>query len=183
MSHELPCNVIQDMIPLVKDNVASQETIKIVTEHIDSCEGCKTEFNSFVAVPVLETDDKKNIKQIKKHVFKVGFFVLVLGAMLGVAMSFSSGVFYNFYIMPLVGALGYLFLRRKCFYVPIGIFVISYIWMLVINIFEAMPNQGFSLEILVYPLTMCFIYVLLVSIGVLIGWLIHFAFKKEEKTV
>ncbi len=36
------CNVVQDLLPLYKDDVCSDETKKIVKEHLEECENCRT---------------------------------------------------------------------------------------------------------------------------------------------
>ena len=38
---EISCQVCLDLIPLVKDNVASEDSKKLVLEHIRQCEACK----------------------------------------------------------------------------------------------------------------------------------------------
>ncbi len=180
MKTNLPCDVILDMIPLVRDNVASNETTQIVQDHIETCESCKAEFHQLEIVPPHELNDKKTIHAIKKGIMLSGFMLLFAGALLGVALSFSAGMFYNFYIMPLVGALAFIFLKDKCYFGPIGVLIISYVWMLVQNIIESVESSGFTFEVFFYPIGFSIIYVCLNIVGILIAWLFWFAFKKER---
>lgn len=49
---KISCEVCLDLIPLVKDNVASEDSMNLVQEHIQECESCKNEFNSEVDIPL-----------------------------------------------------------------------------------------------------------------------------------
>ena len=40
---KLSCETIQDMLPLVADDLASGDTVKLVNNHIKDCEECKQE--------------------------------------------------------------------------------------------------------------------------------------------
>ena len=44
---KISCDVILDLIPLVKDGVASDDSSTIVKEHIKNCESCRAEFDIF----------------------------------------------------------------------------------------------------------------------------------------
>lgn len=39
------CNVIQDILPLYAENIVSEDSVKIVEEHLDSCETCRKYLN------------------------------------------------------------------------------------------------------------------------------------------
>ncbi len=57
----------EDLIPLVKDNAASDESVKLVSMHLESCERCRLEFNNYSIPSDQEVDDQKvlNISQEK----------------------------------------------------------------------------------------------------------------------
>ena len=46
----LPCDVILDLIPLVKDEVASEASISLVNEHLKICENCRNELRPLKAI-------------------------------------------------------------------------------------------------------------------------------------
>jgi predicted anti-sigma-YlaC factor YlaD len=48
---EISCQVCLDLIPLVKDNVASEDSKKLVLEHIRQCEACKDEYRKWIWYP------------------------------------------------------------------------------------------------------------------------------------
>ena len=121
----IPCNVILDLIPLVKDGVASSDSTMIVEEHIKGCENCKAEFEAFKTVNVEQPmlKDEKILFAIKRSIFITQLVVLIVGAIIGVAMTNSMGMFYNFIIMPVVGGISFVALKKKWYVAPISIFV------------------------------------------------------------
>jgi hypothetical protein len=170
------CDVVLDLIPLVKDNAASEDSKALILEHISTCEDCRREFESY-SLPVPDKlDDKKIIASIKKSLFFIGLAILLVGSITGVAVSNSMGMFYNFVIMPFIGALSYAVLKRKWYFAPAGVLILTYLWLFISGIIK----DGFSTEALSYPLFLSIIYTFLVLLGVLIYKLLNFAFRKGE---
>lgn len=46
-SNNLPCGVIKDLLPLYHDGVCSEESRKLVEEHLAECPACKEEYETF----------------------------------------------------------------------------------------------------------------------------------------
>lgn len=40
---KIPCEVIKDLLPLYTDDVCSDESRKLIVEHLSECEDCKSE--------------------------------------------------------------------------------------------------------------------------------------------
>lgn len=59
---KLSCNTIQDMLPLVADNLASEDTAELVSEHIETCKECREEYEEIKGFDNLI--DKERIKAI-----------------------------------------------------------------------------------------------------------------------
>lgn len=177
--NKIACEVCMDLIPLVRDGVASEESIKLVEEHIKSCEACKNEYDNFKSIKIEDINDKKIIREIKKNLIFIFIGILLIGSVFGVSLSNNYGMFYNFIIMPILGCIGYLVLSKKWYYVPLWVFVISYIWIFITNIYEGMLSHSTLAITLVSPLYLSFIYAGLSIIGVTITRLLKFAFKKE----
>lgn len=173
------CDVILDLIPLVKDNVASDESSRIVKEHIKSCKKCKAEFETFESINLQELNLKgeKIIFSIKRSIFITQIAILIIGAILGVALSDSASMFYNFTIMPLIGCISLFALKEKWYLTPIVVFILTYLRQIAIHVF----SDGFCWDILYDGLYYSTIYIILVGIGVIIARLFMFAFKKESK--
>ncbi|HAE91817.1 MAG TPA: hypothetical protein DCG60_04110, partial [Tissierella sp.] len=91
----ISCNIILDLIPLVKDGVASDDSAKIVNEHIKSCNSCKEEFEAFEDIysERKSINDKKIIYNIKKNIFITQIFILVIGTVTGISLTNSIAMF------------------------------------------------------------------------------------------
>ncbi len=173
----LPCEIILDLIPLVKDKVASRDSVSAVKEHISYCESCRCEFESFPSIPNTTIDDKKVITKIKKSLLRLGILILCTGSLMGIFMTNSMNVFYNILIMPTVGILGYVFLKRRWVYVPLSILFFSYMWILL----SSCLDNGFDKSALIYSIPYAIIYMLLTAVGTVIAALLKFAFGKEKE--
>lgn len=86
----ISCDVVFDLIPLVKDNVASEDSIKLVSEHLKSCENCKLELESYTLPMQTEIDDKRVVSSIKKKLFFFTSVLLLIGAFIGMALNKNS---------------------------------------------------------------------------------------------
>jgi hypothetical protein len=172
----ISCNVILDLIPLVKDGVASDDSAIIVNDHIKICENCKSEFETLDSINTLQSSikDKKIISAMKHSIFITQIIILMAGGVLGVALSNSMGMFYNFMIMPIVGGVSVVSLKRKWYVTPIIIFAISYLWTTISEIW----SSGFEWIFLYSGLYYGTIYTGLVLLGVLIAMLLKITFKR-----
>ncbi|MDF2673379.1 MAG: hypothetical protein K0R09_1644 [Clostridiales bacterium] len=174
----ISCNIILDLIPLVKDGVASIDSTNLVNEHVKSCESCKAEFDSFenICIETPSIKDEKIIFDIKRSIFITQVIILISGAIVGVALSNSMNMFYNFIIMPITGAISFITFNRKCYLAVIAVFILSFTWISVGEIISG----GFRWTALYGGLFFSLIYALLIGIGVVIAILLKFAFKKER---
>lgn len=173
----ISCNVIFDLIPLVKDGVASDDSTIIVNEHIKSCESCRAEFETFESTLIEQPSikDEKIIFAIKRSIFITQLIILMAGAIIGVALSDSMGMFYNFIIMPIIGGVSLVAFKRKWYLAPLAIFTLTYLWQTITGI----VSGGFEWNALYRGLYYSIIYTILVGLGVIIAVLLKFAFKKE----
>ncbi len=175
--NEISCPVCLDLIPLVKDAVASSASRQAVLQHIRECASCRQVFE--VSGPDKpQLNDKRVITLLRRKLaFAIGFIV-TLGALIGVGLSDSSLVFYNSIIMPTVGALGYVWLRRKSYLVPLLMLPFVYVWYLC----KYLLGGEIQLQVvLLGPLFWGLIYAGLGAIGTLIAFLIAFALGKEDE--
>ena len=107
--------------------------------------------------------------------------MIILGSFIGVGISESEWMFYNVIIMPIVGGIGYFIFRKKSYIVPISIFILTYVWDFIKDIIERQTSQMSWKEILIVPAVWANIYTGLCVLGILIGFLLYIAFKKESK--
>ncbi len=172
------CNVILDLIPLVKDGVASKESAYLVNEHVEHCAACKIELDAFenIKIEPLNLKDTKIIFDIKRSVYISQIVILALGAVLGIALSSSMGMFYNFIIMPIIGGISLIVFKKRWVLAALGIFIVTYLWQTIL----VMAEDGFSLTGLTVGLYYSVVYAILVVLGAVIAGLLKFAFEKGE---
>ena len=181
----LPCEVILDLIPLCKDNVASDESCHFVEKHIAKCTSCRHEYESIESVVNSNTpmpDEKQFLRKLRLNILKLQGILLIVGAVLGVSMTFSINMFYNFLLMPVVGLLSFRVFRRKFYMAPAFVFVLS----IISNCIYGMFSDGYNLtefkEAFVSWAIYSAIYASLVFIGWCIGWLLHYAFSSDKNS-
>lgn len=174
----IPCNTVLDLLP-VQDGVASEESRQLVLRHIETCPDCKKAADTELLNAADNMQDEKIIHRIKKRLLLFGSLLLLFGIMFGVFLTSSAGVFYNFLLMPLIGALGYFIIRKKKIILPVGVFAVSYIGVFIQCLADA--SWEFQGEFIIMPLFYCGIYTVLCMAGFAVAALLHFAFKKEEK--
>ena len=102
------CKIIEDLLPLYADQVCSDESKRLVEEHLEQCDACSTKFNAQkaeIAVDIEEIEQNlkakdpfKKIKRVQSY-SKVG---AVLGALIGFVLSLVFGIFEQ----PLLGNVG-----------------------------------------------------------------------------
>ncbi|MBK1810698.1 zf-HC2 domain-containing protein [Clostridium sp. YIM B02505] len=86
----ISCDVVLDLIPLVKDNVASEDSVKLVKDHIKNCESCKIEFGIHTLPIDTELNDKRVVSTIKKNLILAMSALLLIGAFIGMALNKNS---------------------------------------------------------------------------------------------
>lgn len=166
----ITCDIIQDLIPLVNDGVASPDSERLVHEHIEHCNDCRDIFElNDVPRQVTESqapDDKKILSYIRRRCMVFICLIMMLGAMAGVLFTNTSFVFQNWLIMPIVGALSYCCFKSKGSAVATVVFMITALQGFIQN------ESGLAWYGLIYGV--------LILIGQLIAALLHFAFRKDK---
>jgi hypothetical protein len=100
----------------------------------------------------------------------------LVGAIVGVALSNSMGMFYNLMIMPIIGGVSFITLKRKWFIAPSVIFLLAIIW----QTLAGFINYGSLRDAFYDGIYFSIIYTILSGLGVVIAILIKFVFKKER---
>ena len=102
------CNIIQDLIPIVKDGIASEESRELVLQHLENCPVCKNLYDSLPAETVRspgEQRDAKILLAVRRSLRIIQLILLCVGGLIGISIGLSSGGFYNFLLLPLLGIL------------------------------------------------------------------------------
>ncbi len=171
--NEISCEVCMDLMPLVQDGVASEDSRKAVEAHVAGCEACRAQYKGKVP-PAADAD--KALKKLQRKLRFAGLFLMMLGIFAGLALTAREGMFYNLLIMPVIGALGYLVFRKKTLYeLPVLLVVMH----LAVNGINWLRGLEFLDLYSIFFFTV--IYIVLAQVGALIAALFHYAFQKEGK--
>ena len=173
--NKISCDICIDLIPLVKDEVASDDSKNAVLQHIKSCEKCSKLYGEEIN---FEESDKKIVSKIKRGFTGIISLVIVLGVLIGIILSGDQYMFYNILIMPAIGALGYILLKKKSSYILLGVFVAIYLRWLYDSF--AYAFTGNFMQAFIGPLWWAIIYVGFAALGVLIAFLLDFGFRREK---
>lgn len=188
--NKISCDICMDLIPLVKDNVASQDSHKAVITHIHECDECRELFDQMKIENTIQNEnisknekmnDKKIISKIKNQLILVALTLVVIGSFIGIILTESQFMFYNILIMPLIGSLSYFTLRRKSYLVVITIFIFTYLYHFIKYIMEGLFDKSQIASFITAPAMWASIYSGLCALGVLIAFLLYIAFRKENK--
>lgn len=178
--NKISCDICLDLMPLVKDGVASRDSEQAVQEHITQCEMCYTLFHKgFEERPKM--NEQRVFAKIQKQLFVVAMVMILLGVFVGVGLTESAGMFYNVLIMPTIGVIGYFVFRQKAYYLLTGIFGIVYVWHLIKYAMEGMFYRAEWGTVIMAPTLWALIYSGLCALGILIGFLLFIAFRKGKK--
>lgn len=79
---KLPCEMIQDLLPLYHDGVCSEVSKTVVQEHLKGCNSCTgflKAMDAEIQIPKLEAEEKQPLKAIqtrwKKHIWRNGICI------------------------------------------------------------------------------------------------------------
>ncbi|SDK99969.1 anti-sigma factor [Natronincola ferrireducens] len=176
--NKISCETCIDLMPLVKDGVASEDSRKLVLEHLQDCGFCKIEYEKSHLLPP-PMDEERVLKKLKSKLFRGVLAIIIVGALFGIGLTESEGMFYNIIIMPLIGGISYFALKKTAYYVPIGVFILSYGWSFIRYSIAGIFLDVNIINALVAPAFWGLIYGGLCLLGVVIGVLLKFAFRKE----
>ena len=124
---DLPCDVCRDLIPLVQDGAASPRSVQLVGRHIEHCESCRAFWQADAPPPA--PDDGRVLARIHRRLRLVQIAALAAGTLVGLWLtSFGYTLLWNVLIMPAIGALGVLMLRRRWYLVPVGVWIAAFFW-------------------------------------------------------
>ena len=92
--HDLPCNVIVDLLPLYKEDICSEETRSLVEEHIRGCEDCR-QLCETMTLPEPEKkvvpDEAETFKKVGRKL-KKSRFTKVMSVLMCICLVLFAGV-------------------------------------------------------------------------------------------
>ncbi len=178
------CNIIQDLIPIVKDGIASEESRELVLQHLENCPVCKNLYDSLPAETVRspgEQRDAKILLAVRRSLRIIQLILLCVGGLIGISIGQSSGVFYNFLLLPLLGILSGVGPKIRWYLVPAILFAGEFLWYCLYTLLTTSSPGFFSVEAyslfgagVVYGI----LYAVLVLLGRAAVELFRFAFQR-----
>lgn len=170
--NEITCGLCMDLIPLVKDGVASEDSRRAVERHIASCETCSALYKGETPPAV---DGAKTFEKLHRRLQLSSAMLMMFGIFFGLSLTAGSGLFYNTLIMPVIGALGYYIFRGKALYIVPLLMLVTHC---ATNLFGLL--QGVEHLDLRSMLLWTFLCSVFAALGTVAAWLLHFAFRKEH---
>ena len=178
---KLDCCVVRDLLPLYVENMVSDQTAEQIKQHLAECPECKNEYDSFGSTSRLDALEvpqpdaqpfKKIMRKMNRQMFALAYGLIIFFILWGFSLTGGENLMYNSVIMPIVGLFGYYVFKWKAlFKMPI--------LLLLINLLAYHLHFAEIDFVSVFPWTA--IYSIFVVVGVLIAFLLHFAFRKERK--
>ena len=178
---KLDCCIVRDLLPLYVENMVSDQTAEQIKQHLNECPECKNEYDSFGSTSRLDALEvpqpdaqpfKKIMRKMNRQMFALAYGLIIFFILWGFSLTGGENLMYNSVIMPIVGLFGYYVFKWKAlFKMPI--------LLLLINLLAYHLHFAEIDFVSVFPWTA--IYSIFVVVGVLIAFLLHFAFRKERK--
>ncbi len=183
---KIECSMVRDLLPLYAENMVSEETAALVRAHVQDCPACQAELDaltsgeSLAAVEVKPTSNhieegkpfKRVMKRMNRQFYMLAYSLVIFFVFLGFAWTGGENLMYNSLLMPIVGVFGYYVFRWRAIYkMPILLLIID----LLVYVSGVTEIDLYS------ALIWTAIYSLFVFVGIAIAFLLHFAFRKEEK--
>ena len=94
----IPCHLIQDLLPLYIDQVVSEETAQDVKEHLEQCENCRNEYQSLQQglteqdSPEIQDESAQVLRNMKCALQKQRIMAVMLAVLITIVVVFSAGI-------------------------------------------------------------------------------------------
>lgn len=160
------CEIIQDLIPLVNDGVASDASKELVLKHCKHCSICNSMLNK--ELPIYQEEQLR--KKWKHQIQKVMLGILLIIILFSCSFTETFDQFNNFILLPLVGGLGYWIINK---YIYLFYIAIPFVFILLKLLYQDITLTS----TVIYTV----IYWVLLTCGILIYLCYTYAFKKEGK--
>lgn len=183
-NRDLPCDVCRDLMPLVRDGVASDASRRMVERHLAGCPACQAIWRGEEPPP---PDDRRILGRIQSRVRLWMGGVLAAGLLLGLLFSsYGEGLPWNAVVMPVLGVLFCFFGGRYRLLLPSGTAVLVFLFNLALLWSDSWRNAydvgGAFLQNAVYALLIGGFCLVLCSLGMLAGALLQYGFSRPAET-
>ncbi len=168
--YELTCEMCRDLLPLVRDGIASADSARAVRDHVERCPACRV----LQEAPPPPADGKVALARLRSRVRLLWAGVMLVGILVGTSLTGGSNLFYNVLLMPAMGAVSYFVFQWKCLlWVPPLLLGVGLLTDLMARL------QGNGVLGLPSVLLWTLLYCGFALAGVVIAALLQFALRKE----
>ncbi|MDO5541105.1 MAG: zf-HC2 domain-containing protein [Eubacteriales bacterium] len=184
-SIRITCGICEDLIPLVEDGIAAEESKKAVLSHIAGCAKCRNKYSNLEEKEITkrdsflcnEKDDRRILMDIREKIsiwLLTGICVSLMAGVLIVITS-SSSPWLMVLVFPFVSGFVYLIGGRTWRYVPL---IAAVLW-IIIALLMGIGNTC-SWKTAIWDSVISAVFPLVFSyIGALAAVLLKYAFKGE----
>lgn len=181
--HDLPCDICRDLLPLVRDGVASEASRRAVEEHVAHCEACRELWGEEAPQPPLHRE--RVLRRIRRRLYAWQGAMTAAGLILGMVLANTGQAGYNILLLPVLGAVAQWLSPRRARWLPL------LVWGLIAAV-TLWSNAGYLLGRLAEwdwynffaILGLSILYGLLLgalcALGTLAAALFRYALRKEE---
>ncbi len=166
----ITCDICRDLIPLVRDGVASADSESAVRKHIENCKECGLLFDGKQAQP--KPEPSKSFLRVKRRLTIIYAALMFFAIYFGLTLTAGRELFYNCLIMPIAGGLGYLAFRWK------ALFAVPAVLLVLTVVTNALGFLGDANGDIRTSLLWALIYSLFTLAGTIIVMLLRYAFGK-----
>ena len=168
--NKISCDMCIDLMPLVQDGVASEDSRNAVLQHLQECSDCRALYEGEIPMP---SNTKEILGKVKRRAQLFSAMVMMFGIFYGLMLTAGNGIFMNVIIMPVIGGIGYYLFRWKGLYIVPSLLLVTHIVTNYLGLGgEVLDPMGLFLWTAIY----CGVAL----VGFVIAALLHFAFKKED---
>ena len=159
-----------DLMPLVQDGIASEDSRNAVLQHLKECPDCRALYEGEIPAPSKRNELLQKIQR-KAQIFSA--MIMMFGIFYGLMLTAGNGIFMNVIIMPIIGAIGYYIFRWRGLYILPALLLVTHLITNYLGLCgEVLEPTGLFMWTAIY----CGVAL----VGFVIAALLHFAFRKED---
>lgn len=168
--NKISCDMCIDLMPLVQDGVASDDSRNAVLRHLQECPDCRALYEGEIPAP---SKSHELLGKVQRRAQLFSAMVMMFGIFYGLMLTAGSELFLNVIIMPIIGGLGYYLFRWKGLYIVPSLLLVTHIVTNYLGLgSEVLEPMGLFMWTAIY----CGVAL----VGFVIAALLHFVFKKED---
>ena len=168
--NKITCDMCIDLMPLVQDGVASEDSRNAVLHHLQECPDCRALYEGEVPAP---SNTKELLTKIQRKARIFSAMVMMFGIFYGLMLTAGNGIFMNVIIMPIIGGIAYYLFRWKAIVIVPPLLLVTHF---ITNALGLEGERLLPVEVLLWTAIYCGVTL----VGFVIAALLHFVFKKED---